>query len=470
MVLTLAETVRPDLRGATAAGFERLCAWAVCTRDKPLPEPIRRRAALVLADDLGAMAVASGEPPVQAARAPLAASSGPAEATVFAQGAFRLDRATAAAANGLAVTWAELDEGYRAAPCHAGAYILPALLAEAEATDKTTGEVLVALALAYEITARLARAFPSEALRVHPHAAFASIGAAAGVALSRGTPRLLEATAAAASMAFAGPYRHAVEGALVRNAWTAVGAWTGLRAVDLAEAGIGGIATGPYDTFVTCFGAQARPEELDCDLGSDWAIAGGYHKIHACCQYAHSAVEASLALHRRLPPDRGARDIAEIVVETHPLGLTLTNAEPATDLAAKFSMPHAMAAVAATGSGGQQAFSGRALNDPTIAALRRNVVLQPHPEIGPRPKDRPARVTWKLRDGTIMTEACDSARGGADRPFDDETLMRKLAENTREVFPAMADELERVILGRDDVLEGSWWRLVADMVGARSVA
>src|SRR5256885_2487954 len=43
-----------------------------------------------------------------------------------------------AAANGAAATWCELDEGYRLAPAHAGAYILPALLAEAEATGADT--------------------------------------------------------------------------------------------------------------------------------------------------------------------------------------------------------------------------------------------------------------------------------------------------------------------------------------------
>ena len=32
----------------------------------------------------------------------------------------------------VAADWLELDEGYRAVPCHAGLYVVPALLAEAE--------------------------------------------------------------------------------------------------------------------------------------------------------------------------------------------------------------------------------------------------------------------------------------------------------------------------------------------------
>ena len=39
-------------------------------------------------------------------------------------------------ANAVAADWLELDEGYRVVPCHAGLYVIPALLAEAEtATD-----------------------------------------------------------------------------------------------------------------------------------------------------------------------------------------------------------------------------------------------------------------------------------------------------------------------------------------------
>ena len=48
---------------------------------------------------------------------------------LLARGAPRLDRFSAACANGMAITWCELDEGFRNASCHAGAYTLPALLA-----------------------------------------------------------------------------------------------------------------------------------------------------------------------------------------------------------------------------------------------------------------------------------------------------------------------------------------------------
>ncbi len=429
-----------EARAASAAAFTSLCAWAASTQEMALPDDVRRRAALVLIDDIGAAVAAAAEPEVDAARRLEIAANRGTEATVFAAGAAKIDRIGASLANGMAATWAELDEGYRLAPCHAGAYIWPALVAEAEATDAKTGDMLHALAVGYEITARLARAFPFATMTVHPHAAFATIGAAAGIAVLRrcDAQTLQSAISGAASMTFAGPFGHAIDGALVRNAWTAAGAFVGFRAVDWAAAGIGGIGETPYDVFVLCFGTGSKPEEMTGGLGEAWSIRDGYHKVFACCQYAHSMVEASLELHGRLG-DKAGSEVAAIEVETHPRGMTLTAVEPPTVLSAKFSMPHAAAAVARRATGGKSAFTQDTLTDRAIAALRRNVKLMPLAEIAPWPNDRAARVTWIMRDGSRHSASCSNARGGADQPFAEATLIDKLADNTRAVFPAMAE-------------------------------
>ncbi len=460
-------TQRDDqgVRACTADGMHALAHWAASREARRLPEAVRHRAALILLDDLGAIIAGAVEPQVATARAGFIRAAGPAEATVFAPGAPRLDRYSAAGANGLAAAWCELDEGYRAVPCHAGAYLLSAILAEAEAGGATAADVLHAIAIAYEITIRIAHAFPFVPLNVHPHAAFATIGAAAGAAVARqlGAEHLLGAVTGAASMAFAGPFSHAPKGALIRNAWTSAGAWIGLRAADWAAAGIGGLADTPYDVFAVCFGTEAQPALLADGLGADWGVLRGYHKIFACCQYAHSTVEASLKLHARLSGRQETDALSEIVVETHPLGLTLTTVEPETVLAAKFSMPHVAAAVARLGTGGQTAFSSAALHDPAITELRRQVRLQPLAAIGAPPNDRPARVTWRFRGGTEWSESCDSARGGADQPFDDATLVAKLSENTATVFPAMRAGLEAILAADQVALARGWMETVRMM-------
>ena len=427
---------------------------------------MRRRAATILADDIGAMVAGSLEPQVARAREGLArTASGTAEATVFAKGAPRLDRYSAASINGMAITWCELDEGFRNASCHGGAYTIPALLAEAEAQGRSVEEVLRALAIAYEVTTRFALAFPFPVFNVHPHAAFATIGAAAATSLVRryDEKKMLDAVAGAASMSFAGPFDTAVEGSLVRNAWTAAGAWVGMRAADWAEAGIGGAAVTPYDVFVGCYKTGALPQALVEGLGTAWSVSNGYHKLFACCGYSHSAVEATLELLGRLQK-RKVDEIAEIVVETSPGGQALRTVEPETVLAAKFSMPHAIAATTRLGTAGARAFTFDTLQEESIAKLRRRVRLAPYPDLQPWPKDRPARVTLRFEDGAEMSAVCESARGGADKPFDEPTLLSKLADNAGAVFPAVPGTMKKVIGGEASLVARPWREVLAGMV------
>jgi 2-methylcitrate dehydratase PrpD len=438
-----------------------LTAWSAALEWLEVPVPIRERAALVLCDDLSAMVAARDEPEVTAFHDGLARSSGPAEATVFNGRKLQFDRYSAAVANGGAADWCELDEGYRRIVCHAGIYCLPALLAEAEAEGASGAELLRALVVGYETAARVALCFTWHELTLHPHGSLAAVGAAASVAALRRLPAREAAAAisSAATMVAPGPFNHAIEGALVRNVWPGAGAWSGMRAVDWVAAGITGRPEGLHDVFVNALGAQVNPEELTDGLSKEWALADGYHKIHACCQYGHSAVEATLDL----LTEAQASEIKGIRVETHWRGQKLDNATPATTLAAKFSMQHILAATAIFGHAGAETFHASTLTDPDISALRQRVSIaawEPEPEW---PNDRPARVAWDLTDGRTLIRECLSARGGPDRPFSPQEIAAKATGITSEVYPEMAPEMERLIALDPVILEQSWRETVASM-------
>ena len=447
-----------------AAGLSALTGWSAALDWAAVPVRIRQRAALVLCDDLAAMVAARDEPEVIAFHAGLARSSGLAEATVFNGTAMRLDRYSAAVANGGASDWCELDEGYRRAICHAGIYCLPALLAEAEATGATGQDLLRALVIGYETTTRVARSFTWPNLTLHPHGSLAAVGAAASVAALR---RLAAGDAAAAissaaTMVVPGPYNHAVAGALVRNLWPGVGAWSGMRAVDWVAAGITGRPESLHDVFAKAFGGTVTPDELTAGLGEDWGLADGYHKIFACCQYAHSAVEATL----KLLEQAQASDIHHIHIDTHWRGQTLDNVSPGTTLAAKFSMQHILVTTAVHGDAGAGAFHASTLKDPAIAALRGQVrigAFEPEPEW---PNDRPARVTWEMNDGARLTEECLSARGGPDRPFAPEEIATKVFGIIEAPYPAMGPELTRLLLLDPALLARPWADTVAAMTAS----
>src|SRR5689334_25404596 len=119
------------------------------------------------------------------------------------------------------------------------------------------------------------------------------------------------------------------------------------------------------------------PEKLIEGLGDTWSVTNGYHKVFACCGYAHSAIEATLDILGRMKKKKD--DIAEIVVETAPGRQALRNAEPETVLAAKFPLPHAIAATVQLGTAGARALTHDTLRHERIPNLRARARLPPHP-------------------------------------------------------------------------------------------
>jgi 2-methylcitrate dehydratase PrpD len=455
--------MRDDAQDAVARAVVGLSGWAAGLAWEDLPDDVRRRAALILVDDFAAMVAAREEPELTALRAGIARSAGPAEAAVFDGRGQRLDRYSAALSNGAAADWCELDGGYRPAVCHAALYCLPALMAEAEARAAPLRDLLVALVAGYEAVARFACAFAFPPLVLHPHGGLATIGAAAAVARLRNldAETSCRAVATAATLVLPGPFRHAVEGALVRNVWPGLCAQNGLRATDWSEMGISGTPGSVADVFVSVLGAKADAAMLVAGLGRDWAMREGYHKIHACCQYGHSTVEAVLAAlagEGTLGPDR----ITAVRVEVHDKGQALDNAEPATTLAAKFSIQHIAAATAVFGHAGAAAFAAGTLADEGMARLRQRVAIAPFTPRMDWPNDRPARVTLTLNDGRVLLGECRSARGGPDRPFAPEEIISKSEDILGAVYPRAVAPLVAATRLEDTTLARSWRAIVAD--------
>jgi len=337
-----------DLSDSVTNGLAELTHWSSGLRWIDVPEPVQRRCAMIFADDLSAIVAARNEPELRVMVELFARSSGPPEAAIFDESGRRFDRSTAAAVNGSAAAWCELDSGYRRAVCHGGLYCIPALLAEGEATGATMEEMLRALLIGYETISRVARTFSDRDLILHPHASLAATGAAATVAALRKHPSDLAAAAisTAATLVTPGPFNHAVEGALVRNVWPGAGGASGIRAVDWTEIGITGRDESLYDVYSTVFGAAVCPNAISDGLGNVWAVSAGYHKLHACCQYSHAAVEATLDVMSEISKLVDSTDIQSIHLDTHRLGRKLDNPSPSTTLAAKFSMQHVLATAA----------------------------------------------------------------------------------------------------------------------------
>lgn len=454
--------VMTDGRPAVAREARRLVDWAAgcCLAD--IPKDVLARAASVLADDLAAMIGARNEPEVERFHARTIERAHHREATVLRGGNARVARIDAAVANAVAANWLELDEGYRRTPCHAGLYVLPALLATAESDDAPTQDMLRAIVVAYEVVTRIARGWKQRALNMQSHGRYCAIGAATSTALARwlDPDTMFAAVSAAATLVNPAPRTHLVAGALVRNVWPAQGTWSGMMAVEWAGMGIGGSPDAFYDVYSDVLGGTAQPEVLTQGLGREWALLEGYTKLYACCQHLHATVEALLDLRPALLAAGSVEAIDSVEIATHALARPLMNPRPDTTLGAKFSLPHAVASALVMGSGGADAFAFDTLARPDIEALRGRVTVKAYESDLPPPNDRPARADIRLRDGRVLSAECLSARGGADRPLPPSTVDDKLAQLAAPAYPKIAAVLAPIRALEPAALRRGWRQTV----------
>jgi 2-methylcitrate dehydratase PrpD len=428
-------------QNSIAENLTKLCEWSVRLSIGDIPKEVLKHAALILGDNIAATISAANEPEVHAYHQQLMNSPQVAQATLLCQNGPQVSMMNAALGNGLAITWNELDDGYTKTAVHPGALSQPLILAAAQANNLSTSDMLRAVVVAYEIGTRFARTWPQTLPRLHPHGVFNAICAAAGYAalLKFNTKQFLQSITSASTMVSPGPYSHPIQGALIRNAWPAAGAWLGYFSCEMALVQIYGLPTGPYDVFEKGFVASSNPEQLGIDLGSDWTITAGYHKLYGSCQHTHASMEGLEQILTTYPHLRGGDEIQEVLIEVSKMAMNFNNAMPKSTLAAKFSIPHAVAATIVHGAQARENFLHTSMSDQKIANLRNKVVMQELQNISAWPYDRPAKVTIKLKNGEKIMQFCEAALGSSARPLDVQMVLHKIKFLSAELAPNLCD-------------------------------
>ncbi len=402
------------------AALGRFVAEAV---DDAIPPPVRDRAALILADTVGAILGGSGEPEMRRLRA--GADRAPGPATLLAEGLARVEPWWAIVSNGLAGTMLELDEGNRFARGHPGIHVLPAALAEAERLGRPGAALLTAVVVGYDVAARLGGAGPVRPA-MHMHGVHGAVGAAAAVARLRELDRDVtgRALGVAAGLTLGTSWRTALGGATVRNAYAGVAGANGWLAVDLAAAGVTPLPDMLTETFGRISGTGLDADLALDGLGERYEVTRNYFKRYACCRYNHPAVEAVEALLAEAPI--AADRIVSIRVATTALAATMADRTPVSALGAKFSIPYSIAARLVLGECGAEAFREPALSDSRVRALAGRVEVVEDPALTAlMPGKRPARVEVRLAGGRALARQVDVPSGEFDRPYPEAALREK---------------------------------------------
>ncbi len=430
-------------------GLEGLAEFLADTTE--IPAEVEQHAALVILDTLGVILAGSQEPEVGrlVRRITTLGADGP--ATVFARGFPRTGAPAAAFLNGTAGTFLELDEGHRPTG-HPGIHVVPAALALGEALGRSGRRVLRAVVLGYEVAARLSA---SCRLRrgIHPHGTLGTVGAAAACGrLMSFDAKMFEALLhASAALALASPMKACLEGATIRNSYAGVGAQLGIQAALMVESGFTGLEDGLGETFGRLIGEGFEPAALVGGPGGPFEITRNYFKFHACCAYNHPALDAVMAILAEQAVDPAA--VERIEVRTIAPFAGIDQKHPRNQLAAKFSIPYAVAAALCYGTTGVEAFCPTTVQDPRAHDLAERVTVVADPEFTQRwPREAPTEVSIHLRGGTRRSAVCTNPRGYYGNPRSREDVEGKFRSLTAGMFPAgRADEALVAILSVGDV-------------------
>jgi 2-methylcitrate dehydratase PrpD len=351
----------------------------------------------------------------------------------------KLSAAGAALVNGTAAHGEDFDDTFEGGPVHAGAVVVPAVLAACERHGADGRAALLGIAVGCEVLCRLSLVVPKAVHKsgFHPTAVFGVMGAAAGVgaALKLTAKQIVDALGIAGSMA-GGIIEYLAEGASTKRMHPGWAAQSGLRAALLGRAGFSGPRTvfegvhGLFNGFAHT--TQGDYAALTGDFGKRWVIETLAFKPYPCGTMAHPYIDCA----RRLAAKVKADDIRDIVCEVaegtvHRLWEPLAvKQRPPNGYAAKFSTPFLIATGFVQGGVGLDAFTDKAVRDERVLSLASKISFVIDPK-NPYPHNYTGHLRATLNDGRVVEERQPHLRGGAHEPLTRKDIEDKFALNAR---------------------------------------
>jgi 2-methylcitrate dehydratase PrpD len=351
----------------------------------------------------------------------------------------------AALANGMAGHADETDDSHLGGRFHPGCGIVPAALAVSELADRGGADLVRAVALGYDVGARLTMAlgYASPNSATHStHSLGAAFGAAAAAAalLRFDPPRVRHVLSYACQQASGCPYWHR-DAEHVEKAFDfgGMGARNGVAAAMMVAAGLSGVedAFAGTGNFFFAFGGEPQPALLAHELGTRFEIMAASIKKWCVGSPIQSVLDATTAL----VAEHGIRaDAVKRVAITMPhdrMHIVDNRAMP--DVCVQY-----LAAVAILD--GSVSFAAAhdedRVSDPAVQALRQRIELIPSHELTAATPARQAIVEIDMSDGKRVRHHAKAVRGTPENPMSDAEIEAKALDLAAPVIgPARANHL-----------------------------
>src|SRR5579872_3487484 len=388
---------------------ETLAEKVAALKPGVLPDATTRKCEDLLIDVVGLCVTARNEDYVKAA---LAGCDDDGPCTVIGH-TRTLTASGAAFVNGTAAHGEDFDDTFEGGPVHAGAVIVPAVLAACERHGADGRHALTGIAVGTEVLCRLSLVVPKAVHKAgfHPTAIFGAMGAAAGVgaALGLNARQIVDALGIAGSMA-GGIIEYLAEGAWTKRLHAGWAAQSGIRAALLARQGF----VGPRTVFEGVHGlfhgfAHTIKGDYDAlvkDFGVRWVTDTLAFKPYPCGTMAQPYIDCARRLATGgIKPEQVESIVCEVAEGTvHRLWEPLADKQrPRNGYAAKFAVPYLLAYGFVHGGVGLSAFTDTAIHDPRVLALAAKVRYVIDPQ-NPYPNNFTGHIRAVLTDGREIEE------------------------------------------------------------------
>jgi 2-methylcitrate dehydratase len=412
----------PKLRArGRPAEVEQLARFVVRSDYADISQPAREALKIRILDSLGCALGALGAELMAAVRTQLAEFGGAPLCTLIGGGRSAPDRA--AFMNGALVRHLDFMDAYLAPgeTCHPSDNLAP-VLAAAEYADADGPTLLAALAVAYQVQARLSDEAPVRD-RGFDHTSQGAFSVGAGVARALGLDA--QTTAHAIALSAVGNMALRVTRTGDISNWKGLAfantAFAGVHAAFLARRGV----TGPLEVFE---GVKGFKESVSGPFAIDWAredlerVLRTIIKKYDAEIHGQSAVEAALALRAR--HDFAVADIDRVEVDIFDVahliiggGAEGDKTTVATKEQADHSLPYMIAAALCDGELMPAQYAPERIARADVQDLLRRVDIRPDAAFSARfPDEMPCRVVVVLKGGRRVEAEIRDYPGFHTRP------------------------------------------------------
>ncbi|ABN85885.1 mmgE/PrpD family protein [Burkholderia pseudomallei] len=388
-----------------------------------------------LIDALGCALAALDEPPVRIARDAARSAGGGGPSTIIGT-AERTSPDLATFATGTALRYFDFNDAYAGREIGHPSDNIAACVAVAEAQHASGRELILSIALAYEIACRL-----MDAAAISPrgwdHTCYSLPAAAlaAGKLMRMPVEALTQAVNLSLNSHLAlnqtrvqqlSNWKALADADAARNAvfstQLARAGLTGPSPIFEGEAGFFRQVSGPFELETSRFGGRGEP----------FRIARCFVKYYPAQGFTQTAIPAALDVASQAGD---LSRIRRIDVHTTRVGYVTAGSEPekwkpSTRETADHSLPYVVARAMLDGDIRTTSFSDAALRDPALHALIAKIRVEEDPALTAGYPARAAnRVTAHCRDGAVYAKQVDDLPGSPTRPMRREDFEAKFVKN-----------------------------------------